>query len=84
MRNVAVSIAVLALPSALQMILFRLQVAGRSAPLIADDAFELLYEQSRGVPREIVRLCAIATDRLLQTEENLISAEIASDVVLQP
>jgi type II secretory pathway predicted ATPase ExeA len=70
----------LALPSALQMILFRLQVAGRSEPLIADDAFELLYEHSQGVPREIVRLCAMATDRLLQTDENIINVEIASEV----
>jgi len=74
----------LALPSALQMILFRLQVAGRSAPLIADDAFELLYEESRGVPREIVRLCAIATDYLLQTDEHLITAEIASNAMNSP
>jgi type II secretory pathway predicted ATPase ExeA len=70
----------LALPSALQMILFRLQVAGRTEPMIADDAFELLYEESRGVPREIVRLCAMATDHLLQTDENIINTEIASEV----
>jgi type II secretory pathway predicted ATPase ExeA len=70
----------LALPSALQMILFRLQVAGRSDPLIADDAFELLYEHSQGVPREIVRLCAMATDHLLQTDEHIITTEIASEV----
>lgn len=70
----------LALPSALQMILFRLQVAGRSEPLISDDAFELLYEHSQGVPREIVRLCAMATDRLLQTNESIITVEIASEV----
>lgn len=70
----------LALPSALQMILFRLQVAGRSEPLIADNAFELLYEHSQGVPREIVRLCAMATDRLLQTDENIINVQIASEV----
>jgi type II secretory pathway predicted ATPase ExeA len=70
----------LALPSALQMILFRLQVAGRSEPMIADDAFELLYEESRGVPREIVRLCAMATDRLLQTDEHIINTEIATEV----
>jgi type II secretory pathway predicted ATPase ExeA len=70
----------LALPSALQMILFRLQVAGRSDPLIADDAFELLYEHSQGVPREIVRLCAMATDRLLQTDESIINVQIASEV----
>ncbi len=71
----------LALPSALQMILFRLQVAGRSEPLIADNAFELLYECSQGVPREIVRLCALATDRLLETDEHMINAQIASEVV---
>ena len=71
----------LALPSALQMILFRLQVAGRSEPLIADNAFELLYECSQGVPREIVRLCALATDRLLKTDEHMINAQIASEVV---
>lgn len=71
----------LALPSALQMILFRLQVAGRSEPLIADDAFELLYEKSQGVPREIVRLCALATDRLLETDEHIITADIAQEVM---
>jgi general secretion pathway protein A len=74
----------LALPSALQMILFRLQVAGRSEPLIADDAFEVLYEKSQGVPREIVRLCALATDRLLQTEESIINVEIAHEVASHP
>ena len=74
----------LALPSALQMILFRLQVAGRSEPLIADDAFEVLYEKSQGVPREIVRLCALATDRLLQTEESIINVEMAREVTSYP
>lgn len=74
----------LALPSALQMILFRLQVAGRSQPLIADDAFEVLYERSQGVPREIVRLCALATDRLVQTEESIINVDIAREVASHP
>jgi len=49
--------------------------------LIADNAFELLYECSQGVPREIVRLCALATDRLLKTDEHMINAQIASEVV---
>jgi type II secretory pathway predicted ATPase ExeA len=74
----------LALPSALQMILFRFQVAGRSEPLIADDAFEILYERSQGVPREIVRLCALATDHLLQTDESIINVNIASEVASLP
>jgi general secretion pathway protein A len=74
----------LALPSALQMILFRFQVAGRSEPLIADDAFEILYERSQGVPREIVRLCALATDHLLQTDESIINVNIAREVASLP
>ena len=37
----------LTLSSALQMVNFRLRVAGRSEAMIDDDAFELLYEKSR-------------------------------------
>ena len=70
----------LTLHSALQMVLFRLQVAGRREPLINDDAFELLYDHSGGVPREIVRFCALATDTLLQTEASLIDVDIITQV----
>ncbi|HEY9078396.1 MAG TPA: AAA family ATPase [Anaerolineaceae bacterium] len=71
----------LTLGSALQMVIFRLRVAGRNEALINDDAFELLYEQSQGVPREIIRLCALATDRLLYSDETMISLEIVKEVV---
>ncbi len=70
----------LTLASALQMVFFRLRVAGRNEPLINDDAFELLYEHSQGVPREIIRLCALATDYLLQSDESVITLEIAREV----
>ena len=70
----------LTLSSALQMVLFRLQVSGRTEPLIDDDAFELLYERSQGVPREIIRLCALATDTLLQTDATTITLEVAREV----
>ncbi len=71
----------LTLGSALQMVLFRLRVAGRSEPLINDDAFELLYEKSGGVPREIIRLCALATDHLLQSDDTFISLDNVREVV---
>lgn len=71
----------LALGSALQMVLFRLNVAGRNAPLIHDNAFELLYESSQGVPREIIRLCNIAIDLLLQSTESMITLGIAEEAV---
>jgi general secretion pathway protein A len=71
----------LTLASALQMVIFRLRVAGRNEPLINDDAFELLYESSQGVPREIIRLCALATDDLLLSDENAISVNIVREVI---
>jgi type II secretory pathway predicted ATPase ExeA len=70
----------LTLSSALQMVLFRLSVAGRSTPLINDDAFEVLYEKSQGVPREIIRLCALSMDHLLESDESMINLEIARKV----
>lgn len=70
----------LTLSSSLQMVLFRLRVAGRNSPLIDDDAFELLYEISQGVPREMIRLCALATDSLLQSDATTINIEIAREV----
>ena len=73
----------LTLASALQMVIFRLRVAGRNEPLINDDAFELLYESSQGVPREIIRLCALATDDLLRSDENAISLNIVREVSKQ-
>lgn len=71
----------LTLGSALQMVVFRLRVAGRNEPLIDDNAFELLYERSRGIPREIIRLCALATDYLLQSEETMINFDIVREVI---
>ena len=64
------------------MVMFRLRVAGRNDPLINDDAFELLYERSQGIPREIIRLCALATDLLLQSEDPVIHYDIAREVTV--
>jgi general secretion pathway protein A len=71
----------LTLSSALQMVLFRLRVAGRNEPLIDDDAFEMLYEESQGVPREIIRLCALATDYLLQSDATMITLDTVREVI---
>lgn len=71
----------LTLSSALQMVLFRISVAGRNESLIDDDAFEMLYEHSQGVPREIIRLCNLAIDSLIQSEETIINRAIVREVV---
>lgn len=71
------------LASALQMVVFRLNVAGRNEPMIDDDAFELLYEQSNGVPRDIIGICAKATDYLLQNDKSIININIVREVINQ-
>jgi general secretion pathway protein A len=62
------------------MVVFRLRVAGRNDPLIDDEGFELLYEKSQGVPREIIRFCAMATDHLLESDETMININIIDEV----
>ena len=69
--------------SALQMINFRLRTAGREAPLIDDDAFGMLYSTSEGVPREIVRLCALATDLLIEKEQDRVTRAMMETVLTQ-
>ncbi len=56
---------------------------GANEPLLDDDAFEVLYEKSQGVPREIIRLCAMATDYLLQSDSTMVSRDIANEVFIE-
>jgi general secretion pathway protein A len=71
----------LTMSSALQMINFRLRTAGREDPLIDDDAFNLLFNASGGVPREIVRLCALATDLLIEREQEFVTREMMDRII---
>ena len=78
---VRMSLPPLTMSSALQMINFRLRTAGRAAPLIDDNAFGMLFNASGGVPREIVRLCALATDLLIQSDYDFVSQEVMEEVL---
>ncbi len=80
---VRMSLPPLTLSSALQMINFRLRTAGRSTPLIDDNAFSMLFSASGGVPREIVRLCALVTDVLIQTGQEFVTQEIMQEVLVR-
>ncbi len=73
----------LTLSSALQMVVFRLQVAGRQEAFIDDNAFELLYERSEGVPREIIRICALSIDYVLYSDLNTINLDVVREVTKQ-
>ncbi|MHC1732947.1 MAG: ExeA family protein [Bacteroidales bacterium] len=79
--SVWLNIPPLTAASAQNMIMFRTRTAGRSEPLLQDDAFELLFDFTMGIPRKIILLCSIATDLLLDRRENYISKEIMREAI---
>ena len=57
-RSAAVAtIDPLTLDETREMINFRVHIAGRKIPLFEDEAIQELFEQTKGVPREIVKVC---------------------------
>ena len=69
----------LTLTSTIQMVNHRLRAAGRNDPLIEENAFELLYDVSKGVPRDIVTLCSLALDIILQRNLDTITLDVLKD-----
>jgi type II secretory pathway predicted ATPase ExeA len=70
----------ISLATALQMVAFRLRVAGRSQPLFTDEAFSLVYELSDGIPRDVVRICSLAIDNLLATDQEQVILDVIKQV----
>lgn len=66
--------------TALQMMGFRLQVAGRTQPLFNNDAFDYLFTLSDGIPREVVLLCSMAIDYIIQNDGNMITLNVMEQV----
>lgn len=62
----------------LALILYRLRVAGRDRPLFDEEAVTAVYKLSKGVPREIIKLCrsALATAAINDLET------VPADVVM--
>jgi type II secretory pathway predicted ATPase ExeA len=54
----------LSLEDTLELIRFRSAVAGRKEPLLSQSAFLLVWEATRGIPREIVALCSKIIDQM--------------------
>jgi general secretion pathway protein A len=74
------TLARISFASALQLIEFRLRVAGRSQPLFTDEAFNLVYEMSDGIPREVVRVGSLAVDNLLATDRDQVTIDVMKEV----
>ncbi len=71
----------LTLTSTMQMVNHRLRTAGRNEPLFEEDAFQLLYDVSKGVPRDIVAICAISLDILMQRDLDHVNLEVMKEAV---
>lgn len=58
------------------MILFRLTVAGGNGDLFRSEALERVYELSRGIPREAIKLCGLALKLAHLNTQKQITPEI--------
>lgn len=65
------------------MIAHRLTVAGRSAgpPLFTDDAIDVIYERSQGIPRAITNFCADCLVEAVFREQDVVDGELAAEVI---
>jgi type II secretory pathway predicted ATPase ExeA len=61
----------LSLEDTLELIRFRSAVAGRKESLLTQSAFLMVWESTRGIPREIVALCSKVIDQLGQQNKNV-------------
>lgn len=61
----------LSLEDTLELIRFRSAVAGRKEPLLSQSAFLLVWEATRGIPREIVALCSKIIDQMGLHDKNV-------------
>ena len=65
------------------MINFRVMVAGRQEPLFTEDAFQLIYDHSKGMPRDV---CVIGLNVLplaLINGVNIIDADLVQQAIAE-
>ena len=65
-----------------EMILFRLKVAGGNGNIFTSDSLDRVYEHSKGIPREAIKLCGFAMKRAQLNAEKRITVQ-AIDVTTQ-
>jgi general secretion pathway protein A len=63
------------------MINFRVMVAGRTEPLFTDDAIQLIYDNSHGMPRDICALGLNVLPLALLRNQRIVDAELVSQAI---
>lgn len=69
----------LSFQSTVNLVNYRVRAADRLDPLLDDDAWPILDESAEGIPRDIISVCSVALDILLNTGQKIIT----KDVMLQ-
>jgi type II secretory pathway predicted ATPase ExeA len=73
----------LSFQSTVNLVNYRVRAADRLEPLLDDDAWTILDEASEGIPRDIVSICSVALDILLNTGQKLITKDVMIQAVEQ-
>ena len=69
--------------STVNLVNYRIRAADRLEPMVDDDAWTILDDASQGVPRDIVAICSVALDILLNSGQKLITADVMQQAVYQ-
>lgn len=64
-----------------EMLAFRLMVAGRDTPLFTPEALEELFSFTKGIPREVVKVCMTSLPLGAGAKRKLIDAEIMAQAI---
>jgi len=60
----------------IELIKFRLRVAGGEDNIFTDAAYDEIFKQTQGIPREINRACSIALEYAFAEKLNVISVNV--------
>lgn len=78
-----ISLMRLSYQSTVNLVNYRVRAADRLEPMVDDDAWTILDESAQGNPRDIVAICSIALDILLNTGQKLITVDVMKEAVRQ-
>jgi general secretion pathway protein A len=78
-----ISLMRLSYQSTVNLVNYRVRAADRLEPMVDDDAWTILDESAQGNPRDIVAICSIALDILLNTGQKLITVDVMKEAVKQ-
>jgi general secretion pathway protein A len=63
-------------PELADLIHFRITVAGGAGDIFTEDAVERVFELSKGIPRECIKLCSVALELALANKSRQVSADM--------